>query len=92
LSPDASCAVALGGAAYCWTRAFDAQTASFAQLDSVSQGLRVVSITGAAAHRCAILQSDASLLCWGNNDVGQLGNGSKVSTTTPSPVIAPPPS
>jgi hypothetical protein len=91
LSPDASCAVALGGAAYCWTRAFDARTASFAQLDSVSQGLRVAAITGAAAHRCAILQSDGSLLCWGNNDVGQLGNGSTVSTTTPSPVIAPPP-
>ncbi len=91
LSPDASCAVALGGAAYCWTPSFDARTASFAQLDSVSQGLRVASITGAAAHRCAILQSDATLLCWGNNDVGQLGNGSRVSTTTPSPVIAPPP-
>jgi len=91
LSPDANCAVALGGVAYCWTRAFDARTASFAQLDSVSQGLKVASITGAAAHRCAILQSDASLFCWGNNDVGQLGNGSRVSTTTPSPVIAPPP-
>jgi len=91
LSPDASCAVALGGAAYCWASAFDARTASFAQLDSVSQGLRVAAITGAAAHRCAILQSDASLLCWGNNDLGQLGNGSRVSTTTPSPVIAPPP-
>ncbi len=91
LSPDGDCGVALDGAAYCWTSAFDARTASFAQLDSVSQGLRVASITGAAAHRCAILQSDASLVCWGNNDAGQLGNGSRVSTTTPSPVIAPPP-
>jgi alpha-tubulin suppressor-like RCC1 family protein len=91
LSPDGDCGVALDGAAYCWTDAFDARTASFAQLDSVSQGLRVASITAAAGYRCAILQSDATLLCWGNNDVGQLGNGSRVSTTTPSPVIAPPP-
>ncbi len=91
LSPDGDCGVALDGAAYCWTDAFDARTASFAQLDSVSQGLRVAAITAAAGYRCAILQSDATLLCWGNNDVGQLGNGSRVSTTTPSPVIAPPP-
>jgi len=90
LSPDANCAVASNGAAYCWTPAFDARTASFAQLDSVSQGLRVASITGAATHRCAILLDDNSVLCWGNNDVGQLGNGSRASTATPSPVIAPP--
>ena len=91
LAPDASCGVASDGAAYCWTRSFDAVTASLAQLDPVSQGLRVASITDAAAHRCAILQNDGSLVCWGNNDVGQLGNASRVSTTTPSPVIAPPP-
>jgi hypothetical protein len=90
LSPDANCAVALGGTAYCWTRAFDARTASFAQLDSVSQGLKVASITGAAAHRCAILQDDSSVVCWGANDVGQLGNGSRAGSATPSPVIAPP--
>jgi hypothetical protein len=90
LSPDANCAVALGGTAYCWTSAFDARTASFAQLDPVSQGLKVASITGAAAHRCAILQDDGSVVCWGNNDVGQLGNGSRLGSTTPSPVIAPP--
>ena len=91
LAPDASCGVASDGAAYCWTRSFDALTASLAQLDPVGQGLRLASITDAAAHRCAILQNDLSLVCWGNNDVGQLGNASRVSTTTPSPVIAPPP-
>ena len=90
LSPDASCGVALDGAAYCWTQSFDAQTASLAQLDAVSQGLKITSITDAATHRCAIVRNDGSLVCWGNNDVGQLGNGSRVSTTTPSPVIAPP--
>jgi alpha-tubulin suppressor-like RCC1 family protein len=29
---------------------------------------------------------DNSLLCWGNNDYGQLGNGTFDWTTVPTPV------
>jgi alpha-tubulin suppressor-like RCC1 family protein len=42
-----------------------------------------------AAHTCAIT-SDATLWCWGNNDVGQLGTGvtSNTPTTEPSSPLA----
>jgi alpha-tubulin suppressor-like RCC1 family protein len=55
--------------------------------------LPVAGITGARdvaaglAHTCAVT-ADLSLVCWGANDAGQLGNGTTAAspTTTPTPV------
>ncbi|MBK8256484.1 MAG: hypothetical protein IPK82_27925 [Polyangiaceae bacterium] len=40
-------------------------------------------------HACALMASGA-LLCWGNNDAGQLGVGNKTSSTQPVAVAFPP--
>jgi len=39
------------------------------------------------AHRCALRLSDSSAWCWGDNDHGQLGDGSLVSRPTPAPAL-----
>ena len=43
------------------------------------------SITAGWDHSCG-LRSDGAAYCWGNNDVGQLGDGSLTSRLTPVPV------
>ena len=90
MTPDARCALGSDDHAYCWGNAFDTPEATFDQPKPVAQGLSVAAITSADAHRCAILKSDSSVVCWGNNEAGQLGNGTTVHTTGPAPVLFPP--
>jgi alpha-tubulin suppressor-like RCC1 family protein len=43
--------------------------------------------TGSSGHTCA-LKSDGAVLCWGNNQFGQLGDGvTATSKLTPTPVV-----
>lgn len=42
----------------------------------------VISISAGASH-CLALTGDGSVLAWGNNDYGQLGDGTNVSTSAP---------
>lgn len=51
-------------------------------------GQKVVQITSGNDHFCAITSTHASY-CWGENDLGQLGNGSTVSSPAPTPVHIP---
>ena len=90
MTPDGECGVGSDDNAYCWTGDFDAQSASFADPRSVGHGLVVTAITSGHSHRCAILKSDASVVCWGNNDSGQLGIGTTLAMDLPAAVLAPP--
>jgi len=45
-----------------------------------------VEISVGLDHMCA-MQTDGTALCWGANDKGQLGNGSKFSSAIPVKVL-----
>jgi hypothetical protein len=45
----------------------------------------VTSISAGGAHTCAVM-SDSTALCWGENNEGQLGNGTNFEAWAPTPV------
>lgn len=83
-----TCAVTVGGAAWCWGVGTVGELGNGSKVDSLvpvqvaglSSGVRMVSGQEAA---CALLSS-GGVVCWGDNGLGQMGNG----TTTPSSVPA----
>lgn len=54
---------------------------------AVTNVTSATSITAGGSHSCALL-SDNTLRCWGENESGQLGNGSFVGLTPPGPGTA----
>ncbi len=76
---DRTCAVTLGGTAYCWGRysspSDDPVGRAVALPTPVPGTLRFRSIAVGLRHACGIGQ-DNHVYCWGQNDVGELGRGS----------------
>jgi alpha-tubulin suppressor-like RCC1 family protein len=86
------------GAAYCWGRGESGQLGvpappSTCQTDGplvscsvvpvpVGGGLTFEKLAGGGAHTCG-LTSDGTAHCWGNNQYGQLGNGTTASQNAP---------
>ena len=83
-----TCALLGDGTVRCWGRNAEGQLGDGTRTGS-STPVRVVGITGAVAvtggwwhHTCALLR-DGTAQCWGQNDFGQLGNGTTTSSSTP---------
>jgi alpha-tubulin suppressor-like RCC1 family protein len=90
-----SCGLSASGAAYCWGRngygqLGDGTTTSRNTPTPVAGGLTFTNISAArgnleSGHTCGVTSSGAAY-CWGSNSKGQLGDGTKTSHLTPTPV------
>ena len=91
-----TCAVTSDGTAACWGNNEYGQlgngttnnsTTPVAVTSGALAGKTVTNITGGGLHTCA-LTSDGTAACWGNNEYGQLGNGTTNNSTTPVAVTS----
>jgi alpha-tubulin suppressor-like RCC1 family protein len=86
-----SCGLDSAGSAYCWGRGNRGQlgdgTTNHATSGpvAVSGGFTFETIDGGGSHTCAWTSGGAAY-CWGNNIVGQLGNGTTANASVPAPV------
>jgi alpha-tubulin suppressor-like RCC1 family protein len=86
-----ACALTTSGGVQCWGNNLYGQlgngtTAFFAKpvpVTGLSSG--VIAISAGYFHTCAV-KADGTVVCWGHNDQGQLGDGSTTGSTTPKPV------
>jgi alpha-tubulin suppressor-like RCC1 family protein len=74
-----SCALVAIGAVFCWGS--DGLTSH--TLPTLVSLDNVVATAGGNRHSCA-LRADGTAWCWGQNLLGQLGNGSTTSTSSPT--------
>jgi alpha-tubulin suppressor-like RCC1 family protein len=85
-----SCAIAQGGAAYCWGRGADGELGTASSADeqfptAVSTTLKFKQITAGVTHTCALAEDDRAY-CWGSNIFYQLGDSTGASHNAPNPV------
>src|SRR5690606_5313562 len=77
-----SCAVLTGGSVWCWGDNFYDQLGPNATTGRSADPIEFVELPEASrvstgvGHICAILSENSSVACWGQNQSGQLGNGS----------------
>jgi alpha-tubulin suppressor-like RCC1 family protein len=83
-----TCAVVSGGGAKCWGDNFYGQLGTgdtstrAAPTDVVGLGSGVTAITAGWYHACALLAT-GGVKCWGNNEGGQLGDGTTTHRSAP---------
>jgi alpha-tubulin suppressor-like RCC1 family protein len=83
-----SCALTIAGAVLCWGNNFAGQlgdgttTGRLAPVAVSGLSSNVAAITTGSIHSCAVTTAGA-VLCWGNNSLGQLGDGTRTGRLTP---------
>jgi len=86
-----ACGLTSTGAVECWGDnrygqlgdGTKTRRASPVAVSSLSGG--VIAVTAGGGHTCALTTAGA-VKCWGENDYGQLGDGTKANRTVPAPV------
>jgi len=90
-----TCALRNDGAVFCWGRNVNGQLGDNSttqrnvptQVNGLGASSGVVSLSAGNNHTCA-LKSDHSVVCWGANDSGQLGDSSITQRTTPATALS----
>src|SRR2546423_9352186 len=75
-----ACAIRDDGTVACWGLNYEGQLGDGTSVDRTSPVPVVnlgqaISIAAGEFHTCAILGASGTVRCWGDNSVGQLGNG-----------------
>jgi alpha-tubulin suppressor-like RCC1 family protein len=88
-----TCSLMDDGSVYCWGLNDNGQLGLGNTTDQylptkvlLPPGRTALAISAGTSHACAILD-DKSIKCWGNNDYGQIGDGTTDDRTSPSSVI-----
>lgn len=89
-----TCALTIGGFAYCWGWNFAGQLGNGTTTDQpgpvpVQGGLRFVALSAGWRHTCGLTTGGVTY-CWGENRSSQLGNTSGVGSTVPVKVFGQP--
>jgi len=86
-----ACGLTSAGAAYCWGNngigqlGIGSLTSNEAQPRAVAGGLAFASLAAGDSFTCG-LTTDRRVFCWGDNAVGELGNGSTTASLTPTAI------
>jgi alpha-tubulin suppressor-like RCC1 family protein len=88
-----TCAILDNSSVMCWGENDQGQLGLGNTTDSLSasavnmgSGITVKSIAAGGNHTCAILDNSSAVMCWGENDQGQLGLGTNTDSPNPSAV------
>ena len=87
LGPQHACAVATGGAMYCWGNNVNGQVGDGTFIarsapTALNDGRSYSSVSAGSSHTCALTTAGAAF-CWGSGANGQLGAGSIASSSKP---------
>jgi alpha-tubulin suppressor-like RCC1 family protein len=98
VSPSAehTCGVTTGSRAYCWGWRYYGQLGDGSPLGDYTRlspvavvgGLRFSAVSAGRDHTCGVTTGNVGY-CWGQNNAGQLGDGSQTTTSTLVAVAAP---
>jgi alpha-tubulin suppressor-like RCC1 family protein len=85
-----TCALEIGGAAYCWgSNQYELVGTGFASSSvpvALTGGVVFANLSVGFRHACGIA-TDGVTYCWGPNSSGELGDGSTTDRATPVPVV-----